>query len=247
MRVPRLRKLPGLDEVHPSARQRLRYFEEWGSVVAHNFPDFARAVDTLNACDRARLFSLVVALAESEFARPISRTELRRAIADLRRAQKAIWLINMTQARELILGDEELEDVDLGDQIERAERLLAQSHKKRPVLRDLVRAALVRYVRRTTRRWQDDEVSVLIAVAESVYDEMLERPGNRPVRGAARADKLSEDSTYTAEAHRQWRVRNRKILRGKSDWERRWDARMKNLLYMMDTFPDVRMGTRFGY
>lgn len=247
MHLRKPRKLPGLDEVHPSARQRLRYFEDWGSVVAHNFPDFARAIDALSACDRVRLFSLVVALAESEFARPIARTELRNAIADLKRAQKAIWLINMTQARDLILGDAELEDVDLGVQIERAERLLAQSHKKRPILRDLVRAALVRYVRRTTGRWQDDEVSVLVAVAESVYDEMLQRPGNRPVQGAARGDELSEDSTYTAEAHRQWRLRNGNILKVKSDWEREWDSRMENLFYMMARMPDIPMGTRFGY
>jgi hypothetical protein len=74
--------------------------------------------------------------------------------------------------------------------------------------RDLVRAAIVSYVNETTGQFHDEEVSALIAVAESMNGE-----DDRFAAGVAR-----DAQGYTTEAHIQWRRRDaaRELLEGPS-------------------------------
>jgi hypothetical protein len=184
---------------------------------------------------------LVSALAQASWYRPASRKELQSVLSELQRAQRAIHKLALTDAWELAFFDRPVEDVDLSNEIERIASILGNQRRSQSPLRDVIRAALVRYVRRRTRRFHDDEVSVVISVAESLYDEMLNRrSSDRDVRGAARGHDKDCEPTYTAEAHRQWRTRNLKLLRRESDWERRWMSRVVRLEQMLALAPDVR-------
>jgi hypothetical protein len=230
-------------------RQQVQQLKDWGMAVERGERDFASAIEALRGCDRLRLYWLVEALAASQldYRQGISRPRLQRIIADLKRGQQAILQIAMSDVWELILlRYRDLADVDLGDMIERAESVLALSHGSRPVIRDLIRAAIVRHVRRHTRRWHDEEVSVLIDVAGRVYfDRFIVRTGEparpRHLRGAARGHERSRDVVYTTEAHQQWRRRNQALLKAPSEWERRWDGWMKGLLWMSEQMPHSKM------
>ena len=118
--------------------------------------------------------------------------------------------------------------------VRRGSEVLDRIHSARLARRDLIRAALSRYVHQQSGAWKDEDVSALIDTVESLPNGVGEGPRPRRVlRGAAREEGGSgELAGYTADAHHQWRSRNPRLLDSPSEWEQRWTRWMADL----DTF-----------
>jgi hypothetical protein len=166
------------------------YLQWWVDHLRDSSDDLRIGFDALVAagCDQLRLGWLLDALGGSVHWRRTSRGKLKHGVRDLRRAARTVRQLFFSDVNSMLdLRSLRLEH-ELEELAERAKALVPYAHARRPLRRDLVRAALVRYVRRTTGQWRDDEVAPLISVGESY---------GQSDRG----------TTYTTEAHVQWRHR----------------------------------------
>ena len=95
---------------------------------------------------------------------------------------------------------------------------------RRSIKRDVGKALLVRYVKKVTGHWHDQEVAEILDVAlDSAYpvDEPVFDQAGDVVDAKTVEINYGPLPTYTMEAHRRWRGRNTSLVES-PDLEERW-------------------------
>jgi hypothetical protein len=187
-----------------------RHLEQWIAEVSATARAFEWGIPALQqaGCDPLKLGWLLSALANAQRWRPISRERLRDDVRDLHKAANAVRRLFFSQLNQRLGLDSLRLEGELRMLARRARELVPQVHQRRPMGRDLVRAAIVCYVSETTGQFHDGVVAALIDAAESMNID-----GDRGTAGVRQS--VQE---YTIEAHVQWRRRDsaRELLDGPS-------------------------------
>jgi hypothetical protein len=163
-----------------------QYLSQWLTAMERQFVGFERSVRVLTAarCDRYSLGWLLNGLSSANAADRLSREEVRDLSDSLRSTANSVRNLRGSQLNRLVASDIDLTvlDAQLAELSSRLRKIEQQVNKRRPMGRDLFRAALVHYVHETTDAYKDDDVAALISLAEDADD-------------------------YTTDAHVHWRTR----------------------------------------
>jgi hypothetical protein len=195
------------------------YLAAWVQERRAETAEFGFALDALAGCEELHLAWLLHTLSNTYRLAAVSRETVRDRARDLERAATAVRRLFFSQLGP-VLGLRTLRlEGELRDLARAANSLAPDVHARRPMQRDLVRAALVNYVYRTTAQFHDDHVAALISVAES----------ENPIVESLTGLEHNDQSTYTTEAHVQWRQREscQDFLNGPSQAIRDLEAAME--------------------
>jgi len=189
-------------------------------------PAFERLIE--KGCARDVLIECMMLLGLSE-RRKLSKREVRKALAAVGSAAEWIMDVDLSDLMPVAAAVDTETLVGLLLDYEQAIAIALYrkraGNKRLSFLRDDLIATLVRYVKHTTGRLFDQEVSRLIAAS---------LPQRFPLRGRKRASgsRLPRSSnsriewrkslTYTLDAHRQWKRRHTLLLKRETACERKW-------------------------
>ncbi len=206
--------------------------------VATDHRGFGPAFESLvgKGCDKDLLFEL---LGEMSQAQPVLtrddfakvRKGLRQGIEALRQFADIPWPIDEVRFLKTSLGDLWKAQQTLVSVEEELRPFERKSDLRKSDLRDHWKRILVRYVRRITGSWRDREVAEIINGAlapmpnfgaEDEYDEQGRLVDITSYR-------LPDDpwTTYSPEAHRRWRRRNKKLIDEPPALEEQWEQDLK--------------------
>ena len=201
----------------------------WDELAADH-TGFRQALETLlrAECDKERLFELLGLLyGTGDEEGGWSRSSVAEARSGLQRGISALSTLR-AQAERVLLK------VDTADLI-KAQEILTQAAEdlrlierkadaRRSIKRDVGKALLVRYVKKVTGHWHDQEVAEILDVAlDSPYpvdEPVFDQAGNVVDAKTVEID-YGPLPPYTMEAHRRWRGRHTTLLE-LSDLEERW-------------------------
>ena len=215
---------------------------EWEQVAVDHV-GFGPAFEALvsDGCDGWVLLDTLV-LIKGGLETPSSPDDLRRIRAGLQQGHEALRdlmpgnsLERLDREERLLLrysGEEAAVAVRvLGDLSEQLRKLQHGAHRRRSRVRDQYKALLVRYVKKQTGKLQDRLVCELLNGAlaptpnfgaEDEYDEQGWFVDVTSYR-------LPDDpwKTYSPEAHRRWRGRNKKLIDDPPALEELWEQELK--------------------
>jgi hypothetical protein len=156
----------------------------------------ALSVLTKHGCERRVLLALLQRLEGVGAEWPnISRAELRRIVARCEKTQKDMGRLRFTAVGALLPDRDPL--AQLPSIVTLLKSVIGIVDKRASLPVDVLKYALTLYVKRSTHRDRDNEVSTLCATAEMLVDEESQTSGKY------------KDRIYSAEVHRAWRKRVR--------------------------------------